>query len=78
MLAALLRLVQDQQVSLEPMRPGQALAEVVSNMPIIPADPWMGDAVLARGQALVAAVPAYRLHFQPEPTFWKVIDALPL
>ncbi len=75
-LAALLRLVQDQQVSLEPMRPGQALAEVVSNIPIIPANPRMGDAVLARGQAVLAAAPAYRLHFQPAPTFWKVIDAL--
>jgi hypothetical protein len=77
-LAALLRLVQDQQVSLEPMQPGEALAEVVSNMPIIPADPRMGDAVLARGQAVLAAVPAYRLHFLPAPTFWEVIDALSL
>ncbi len=75
---ALLRLVQDQQVSLEPMQPGQALAEVVSNMPIIPADPRMGEAVLARGQAVLTAVPAYRLHFLPVPTFWEVIDALPL
>ncbi len=77
-LAALLRLVQGRDVRLEELRPGHALAEVVSNMPVIPADPRMGAAALARGQDLLAAVPAYRLHFQPAPTFWEVIDALAL
>jgi hypothetical protein len=78
LLAALLRLVQDQAVFLERMQSGQALAEVVSNIPVIPADPRMGPAVLARGQALLSAAPAYRLHFRPNPTFWEVIDVLQL
>jgi hypothetical protein len=76
-LAALLRLVQDTQVFVEPMGPGQALAEVIANVPVLPGDSTLSTALLLRGQRLLQQVPAYRLHFLPDPSFWPVVEALP-
>jgi hypothetical protein len=52
----------------------QALAEMISNVPVIPADPGRSNDLLVRCARLLAAVPAYNLHFLPEPSFWEVID----
>lgn len=70
----LYRLVQAEQVRLESMVPGQALAELVSNVPVIPLDPQSSLELLSTGRRLLGQVPAYRLHFLPDRTFWKVID----
>jgi len=72
--AGLYRLVQDRQVYRETLSRPQALAEMVSNVPVIPADPGRNNALLLRCTRLLAAVPAYRLHFLPEASFWEVID----
>ncbi|HOU15418.1 MAG TPA: hypothetical protein PKZ84_20110 [Anaerolineae bacterium] len=74
-LHSLLRLVKDSDVFLAPMSPGQALGELASNTPVLSADPlWLPD-VLARWEIVLAAVPAYALHFRRDSTFWEVIDA---
>ncbi len=70
----LYRLVQDRQVYLEPMGSGQALAELVSNVPVIPVDAARSLGLLAIGRRLLAQVPAYRLHFLPDDSFWQVVD----
>lgn len=70
----LYRLVQDRQVYLEPMGSGQALAELVSNVPVIPADAARSLGLLTIGRRLLAQVPAYRLHFLPDDSFWQVVD----
>jgi hypothetical protein len=74
--AALLRLVQSPAVALEPMGAGQALAEVIANVPVLPANPAFGMALLLRGQHLLRTVPAYRLHFLPDPSFWPLVAGL--
>jgi len=72
-LAMLLRLVQSTTVYLAPMPFGQALGEMVSSAPVLPADPALCTGVLARCQAILAAVPAHRLHFLPDDSFWGVL-----
>jgi hypothetical protein len=74
--AALLRLVQAPTVALEPMGAGQALAEVIANVPVLPANPALGLALLRRSQHLLRTIPAYRLHFLPDPSFWSLVAGL--
>lgn len=69
----LYRLVQDKEVYLEPMSSGQALAELVSNIPVIPDDPSRGGILLQRGIRFLGNVPAQRLHFLQDDSFWNVI-----
>lgn len=69
----LYRLVQDKEVYIEPMSSGQALAELVSNIPVIPEDPSRGEILLQRGIRFLESVPAHRLHFLPDDSFWNVI-----
>lgn len=71
--AGLFRLVQDKRVFLEPMRKGHALAELLSNVPVIPDDPDRNDALIVRCLDLLESLPAYRLHFLPDNSFWEVI-----
>ena len=71
----LFRLVQDLEVYLEPMGSGQALAELVSNIPVIPDDPIRGEILLQRSIRFLESVPAQRLHFLPDDSFWNVIQA---
>jgi hypothetical protein len=72
-LAAMFRLVQDTEVYLEQMGPAQALAELVSNVPVIPADPARSIELLAVSRRLLDAVPVYMLHFLPDASFWDVV-----
>jgi hypothetical protein len=72
-LQSIYRLVQDDHVYLESMSTGQAFAEVLANVPVIPEHPgWRGD-LLIRCQALIDTLPVYKLHFLPDGSFWKVI-----
>jgi hypothetical protein len=70
----LYRLVQDKEVYLEPMGPGEGLAELVSNVPVIPDDPSRGEALLQRCAELIKVVPVNRLHFLPDSSFWEVVN----
>lgn len=74
-LRALLRLLQDTSVFLEPLPRSRALAELVANSPVVSGDGGWLPALMARWEAVVAAVPVYGLHFRKDPTFWEVIDA---
>lgn len=75
-LAGLFRLVQDRRVFAAPLSLGQALAELIASVPLIPLDPSRGDELLARGRRLLAGVPAYRLHFLPDRSFWEPVVAV--
>jgi hypothetical protein len=72
--AGVLRLIQDKHVFLEPMSSGEALAELLAGIPIVPADPQRSAEVLRRGARLLGSVPVYRLHFLPDNSFWRVIQ----
>ena len=71
-LAAMFRLMQAQEVRLEEMGQGEALAELVANVPVIPADPTRSHELLEVGRRLLRSVPAYRLHFLPDASFWSI------
>ncbi len=73
-LRVLLGLVQDREVRLERAGPALAVAEMVGNAPVVSADPGRAEALLARCQQIVRAVPYYRLHFRPDDSFWRVVD----
>ncbi len=73
-LRTLLGLVQDREVRLEKPGPALALAEMVGNAPVVSADPGRAQALLARCQQILQAMPYYRLHFLPDDSFWRVLD----
>jgi len=75
-LTAMFRLVQDREVYLEEIGQGGMLAELVSNVPVIPADPIRSRRLLEIGQGLLHQVPIYRLHFLPDSSFWNVVESL--
>ncbi len=73
-LASMYRLVQDTAVFLEPMKSGQALAELQTNIPVITSNPEASIELIDRCKRLLGAIPIYRLHFLPDNSFWRVID----
>lgn len=75
-LGCLLRLVQAREVWAEPLRPALALAEVVASVPVLSLDATQNARLLAVCGALLRTVPAYRLHFLPDTSFWPVVEAL--
>jgi hypothetical protein len=75
-LAGLFRLVQAKSVYLQPMTPALALAELLANLPVLPADQNWNAALMARGLELLATCPARQLHFLPDGSFWQAVLAL--
>ena len=74
-LSALLRLVKDTKVFLDPLPRGRALAELVANTPVVSGDSgWLPELML-RWEDVLREVPVYALHFRRAPSFWEVIDA---
>lgn len=70
---ALLRLVQDTTVYLEPIGTGRAVAELVASAPIIPLVPELNRHLITRSLALLNSTQAYRLHFLPDASFWPMV-----
>ena len=73
-LAALFDLVHDQQVFLERMAPAYATAEMIASLPVVSADRSRAIPLIHRCQSILSSVPAYRLHFLPNASFWQVIE----
>ena len=74
-LAGLFRLVQAKQVFTAAMQPGQAVAELVTSVPVLGLDPGRTLSVLARCRRLSRDVPVHHLHFLPDASFWPVVLA---
>lgn len=74
-LHALLRLMKDDAVFLKPLPAGRAIAELVSNTPVVSGDAALLPDVFARWEAVMSKLPVYALHFRRDPTFWEVLDA---
>lgn len=74
-LAALCRLVQAPQIALEPMSPAQAVAEISASVPVVTLDRLLLPALLGRARRLSAEVPAWRLLFLPDDSFWPLLEA---
>ncbi len=71
---ALFRLVQNTQVYLEKMDAGLALGEMVTNIPVLSAHPSLCAELLARCSNVLSSIPAYRLNFLPDSSFWSVVE----
>ncbi|HEX7975650.1 MAG TPA: hypothetical protein VF498_14665, partial [Anaerolineales bacterium] len=72
--AGLYRLEQSLQVALEPLGLSEALAEWAASVPVISSDPGRTGELLGRGLRFLQTVPAYRLHFLPDASFWQAVD----
>ena len=72
-LKALFKLVQSQDVQLEPLSESTALAELLANTPIIPADPDRTSLLLMRLDQVIRGIPVKRLLFLPDASFWDLI-----
>ncbi len=73
---AFLRLVQSSRLRLEPLGGAAALAEFLSCLPLLPANPALVPALLALGGSILARVPMYRLYFPKDDTFWTLVETL--
>jgi len=70
---SMFRLIKDKMVYLEEFSPAHALADIFT-IPHMEPELIPKDALLARFFELISAVPYYRLHFLPEPSFWDCIE----
>ncbi len=70
---SMFRLIKDKMVYLEEFLPAHALADIFT-IPHVETELIPKDALLARFLELISAVPYYRLHFLPEPSFWDCIE----
>jgi hypothetical protein len=75
-LAAIFHLVQDRQVYLEGLRKGQAVGELVANVPAIPHSSKNNIGLLERLEMLHKDIPVFNLHFLPDASFWRIIEDL--
>jgi hypothetical protein len=71
--AALLRLVQSPDVSLTPLNGALAMAELLASVPVLNGAP---NPPLDRIQQILQGIPAYQLHFRPDPSFWPHVEKL--
>ncbi len=61
---------------LEALAPAVALAEFIACVPVLPAYPQFTSIVLNRAFMILGSIPLHKLHFTPDPSFWKLIDAV--
>jgi len=73
---ALFRLVKDQQVKLEEMEKSVAMAELVANVPVIPADYLHANELLYRCSLILDRVDVYWLHFRKDRSFWDILEEI--
>jgi hypothetical protein len=69
------RLVKDRQNFLEKITTGEALADLMACIPVLPRSAGFSAGLFQRCSALLEKVPVYHLHFTPETLFWSVIEA---
>lgn len=75
LLAAVLRLAQDTTAFARVPSDGEAVAGLLSDLPIVPLDALRVPELLQRLQRLIGAVPVGELHFRPDASLWSAVDA---
>lgn len=73
-IASINALVQSPEVRREPLTGALALAELVASLPFVMEDAALSARALDVAGALLREVPAHRLYFRKDPSFWDVID----
>jgi hypothetical protein len=69
-------LIQDQKVRSEAIPLGQAVAELISNVPIIASDIRLGKALVERCTKICETLQVFHLYFLPDASFWQIIDVM--
>lgn len=67
--------VKDKENYVQKLSPRQALERLLPNVVFFARDSEFSKQLFNLCYDLVSKVPAYELHFLPEPTFWRCIDA---
>jgi hypothetical protein len=67
-------LKQSDQVFLEELSPGIAISEIISNVPVVSSDIYRSDKLFTTCEAIMKAIPFYRLNFRNDRSFWEVIE----
>lgn len=73
-LNVLCRLVQDTDVKIVPMDKGIALAELISNIPVVTLNQIHTHDLLNRCDDIIDKHNVYWLHFKKDRSFWKLIS----
>jgi len=73
-IASLNGLVQSQEVSRERLTGARALAEIVASLPFVMQETGQSERALEVARRLLQAVPAYRLWFRNDPSFWALVE----
>lgn len=73
--AAVLRLAQNTTVYTRVPSEAEAVAGLLSDLPIVPMDALQVPVLLKRLQRLVQAVSVGELHFRPDASLWSAVDA---
>lgn len=75
-LAGLFKLFKDSQVYIEEFSGAQALAEIIACVPLIASHPKLGAQLFKRCETILERTALMRLHFLPDNSFWKPIEAI--
>ena len=73
-IAGLYRLVQSQEVRRDALSGAGGLAEIGACLPFVMQDPTHAGIALATAASLLDAVPAWRLSFRKDGSFWRCIE----
>jgi hypothetical protein len=75
-IASLNSLVQAPEVRREPLTGARALAEICASLPFVMQESRQSRRALEVAGRLLEAVPAYRLRFRKDPSFWDAIEGV--
>jgi len=73
-IASLNSLAQSLEVSREPLTGARALAETVASLPFVMQETGQSQRALEVASRLLQVVPAYRLSFRKDPSFWAMVE----
>lgn len=71
---SLFSLAKDKDVFLQKVEKSIAIAELITNVPVIPINPDLMDQLIDLCSHLLDQVQMYRLHFRKDPSFWEAIQ----
>ena len=73
-IASFNRLVQSREVRREPLTGARAVAEIAASLPFVMQESDRADRAVEVVSRAVRDIPAYRLHFRPDGSFWDVVE----
>jgi len=68
------RLVQSREVRREPLTGARAVAEIAASLPFVMQESARADRAVEVVSRALREIPAYRLHFRPDGSFWDVVE----